>query len=183
MSRGMRVRVPLCAPHAPLVQLVEHRTFNAGVRSSSLRRRTIIYKLKVGVPGFTQTPQLLVYNLFLRPLFIHRSLDLRLYLLFPILSHGEENNEHYKEDRGEENRQRTGEYIYEKTVTVDACKGDAAAEVQLYHVAEHDSYDNGRTGDIEALEYCADDAEDNGRNELKHGVVERIGAEHTAQAP
>ena len=37
----MRVRIPLCAPHAPLVQLVEHRTFNAGVRSSSLRRRTI----------------------------------------------------------------------------------------------------------------------------------------------
>ena len=67
--------------------------------------------LKVGVPGFTQTPQLLVYNLFLRPLFIHRSLDLRLYLLLPILSHGEENNEHHKEDRGEENRQRTGEYM------------------------------------------------------------------------
>ena len=30
--------------YAPLVQLVEHRTFNAVVRSSSLRRRTILLR-------------------------------------------------------------------------------------------------------------------------------------------
>ena len=96
------------------------------------------------MPGFTQTLQLLVYNLFLRPLFIHRSLDLRLYLLLPILSHGEENNEHHKEDRGEENRQRTGEYIYEKTVAVDACKA----------IRENRGVPINHTGDYTVAEWC-----------------------------
>ncbi len=35
------IRAALTPPHASLAQLVEHRTFNARVRSSSLRRRTI----------------------------------------------------------------------------------------------------------------------------------------------
>ena len=36
----LSVQVALTPPDASLVQLAEHRTFNAGVRSSSLRRRT-----------------------------------------------------------------------------------------------------------------------------------------------
>ena len=32
---------PLKCVYAPLAQVVEHHTFNVGVRSSSLRRRTI----------------------------------------------------------------------------------------------------------------------------------------------
>ena len=38
----------LCTTYASLVQLVEHGTFNAGVRSSSLRRRTICVLSSVG---------------------------------------------------------------------------------------------------------------------------------------
>ena len=36
----LSVQVALTPPDASLVQLAEHRTFNADVRSSSLRRRT-----------------------------------------------------------------------------------------------------------------------------------------------
>lgn len=58
---------PLKCVYAPLAQVVEHHTFNVGVRSSSLRRRTIRVILikhilmKIKQVFFTKSTVIVVY--------------------------------------------------------------------------------------------------------------------------